>query len=202
MKYIEKYLETVIKVKPLGKLTTKEDELNGMSGEMVYIDGKCSDIFISYADYANWLERQGKQKPVEWNKEDEKYIFNIAYFLEHPTLLGECNKHIAIEMINWIKSIKNRMQPQEWSKEDEVNLNEAPEMIWITPNFQRRWFTKEIDDESTEYVRKDAFIKKVINFLNYKLDEVVAIRVPGTIRPHHVAKQELIEDLNKYMKGE
>ena len=52
-----------------------------------------------------------------------------------------------------------------------------------------------------EYVPFDAFIYRVINFLNYKLDDVVATRVPGTIIPHHVAKQELIEDLKKYMKG-
>lgn len=74
---------------------------------------------VSVKDILSWLEKQGEQKTVEWGKEDENYIYNIAYFLEHPTMLGECNKHIAIEMINWIKSIKNRMQPQEWSKEDE-----------------------------------------------------------------------------------
>lgn len=62
MKYIKEYLETVVKIKPLGELTTKEDELNGLSGEMVYIDGKCSDIFISHADYANWLESKYEQK--------------------------------------------------------------------------------------------------------------------------------------------
>ena len=62
MKYINEYLKDVTKIKPLGELTTKDDELNGMSGEMVYIDGKCSDIFISHADYANWLEKQSEQK--------------------------------------------------------------------------------------------------------------------------------------------
>ena len=52
----------------------------------------------------------------------------------------------------------------------------------------------------TTYVREDVFIEKVINFLNYKLDNVVAIRVSGTIIPHRVAKQELIEDLKKYVE--
>jgi hypothetical protein len=56
MKYVEQYLQDVVKIKPLGKITTKEDELHGFSGEMVYIDGHCSDIFIAYADYANYLE--------------------------------------------------------------------------------------------------------------------------------------------------
>ena len=56
--------------------------------------------------------------------------------------------------------------------------------------------------EAVEYTRTDAVVNKVVNFLNYKLDDVVAIRVPGTIIPHHVAKQELIEDFKDYMKGE
>jgi len=64
MKYIEEYLKDVIKVEPLGELTTKDDELNGMSGEMVYINGKCSNIFISHADYVNWLEKQGENKSI------------------------------------------------------------------------------------------------------------------------------------------
>jgi hypothetical protein len=53
-----------------------------------------------------------------------------------------------------------------------------------------------------EYVRTDSFIENVINFLNYKLDDVVSTRVPGTIIPHHIAKQELIEDFREYMEGE
>lgn len=65
MKYVEEYLETVVKVKPLGELTTREDILNDMSGEMVYIDGKCSDIFISHADYANWLEKQQVDEAIK-----------------------------------------------------------------------------------------------------------------------------------------
>ncbi len=56
MKYIEKYLEEVIKIKPLGNVATKEADEYDLSGEMLYIDGKCTDIFISHADYANWLE--------------------------------------------------------------------------------------------------------------------------------------------------
>lgn len=63
-------------------------------------------------------------------------------------------------------------------------------------------FTKKSRDEDIEYIRTDAFIENVINFLNYKLDDVVATRVPGTIIPHHIAKQELIEDFREYMEGE
>ena len=58
MKYIEKYLEEVVKVKPLGKVSTKEWTKEGLSGEMVYIDGTCSGTFITHVDYANWLEKK------------------------------------------------------------------------------------------------------------------------------------------------
>lgn len=82
MKYIEKYLKDIIKVKPLGTLTTKEDELDGISGEMVYIGGKCSNIFISRIDYANWLE---KQVPID----------------EEKVLIG-ARKDIALSIMNFL----------------------------------------------------------------------------------------------------
>ena len=50
-----------------------------------------------------------------------------------------------------------------------------------------------IDKDIVEYIRK------TINFLNYKLDDVVAIRVPGTIIPYRVAKSEFIEDFKKFI---
>ena len=82
-----------------------------------------------------------------------------------------------------------------------MKANEAPEKIWI-----HELSAKELDvplkEYHIEYTRTDAFIEKVVNFLNYKLDDIVAIRVPGTIIPHRVTKQELIEDFRKYMEGD
>lgn len=85
-----------------------------------------------------------------------------------------------------------------------MKANEVPEKIYLTTNENStHYYTEGIpfEREYSEYTRTDVFIKKVINFLNYKLDDVVAIRVPGTMIPLHVAKQELIEDLEKYMEG-
>ena len=85
--------------------------------------------------------------------------------------------------------------------------NEAPEKIYICPSdragidYDEEW-SEYPCSISIEYTCTDALIEKVINFLNYKLDDIVAIRVPGTIIPHHIVKQELIEDLKKHMKGE
>lgn len=88
-----------------------------------------------------------------------------------------------------------------------MKANEAPEKIFLFENPidgepDYRWLSKRSSEDDIEYTRTDAFIKNVINFLNYKLDDVVATRVSSTIIPHHVTKQELIEDLKKYMKGE
>ncbi len=73
---------------------------------------------------------------------------------------------------------------------------EAPEKIYI--NGFSAFATVPVK-EGVEYTRTDAFIEKTINFLNYKLDDVVATRVSDTIIPHHVTKQELIEDFRNYM---
>lgn len=83
---------------------------------------------------------------------------------------------------------------------------EAPKKIYVDTEDRLSdsilyGFTEKRKNDDIEYVRKDAFIEKVINFINYKLDDVVATRVPGKIIPHHVAKQELIEDSEKHMKG-
>ena len=97
-----------------------------------------------------------------------------------------------------------------------MKINEAPEKIYLIRNFPsstslnttndyhgkylHEWYKSREKDVDVEYVRKDAFIERVVNFLNYKLDDVVAARLPGTIIPHHIAKQELIEDFRKSMK--
>lgn len=94
---------------------------------------------------------------------------------------------------------------------------DAPEKIYLIRNFSSptalnttndnhekflsEWYKSKEKDVDVEYICTDFFINKVINFLNYKLDDVVATRVSGTIIPHHVGKQELIEDFVKFMKG-
>ena len=78
----------------------------------------------------------------------------------------------------------------------------APEKIYMPTELLSEEWTRHIEGQDIEYTRTDAFIEKAANFLNYKLEDVVATRVPGTIIPHHVAKQEIIEDFKNYMKGE
>ena len=64
---------------------------------------------------------------------------------------------------------------------------EAPDKIWINPLIDLPKLSGVIDKDSIQYVRKDALIKKAIewlqdNFLSFNDDDV--------------------EDFKKYMKGE
>lgn len=50
-------------------------------------------------------------------------------------------------------------------------MKNLPEKIYATPNFDRRWQTKAIDDESVEYIRKDAFIERAEEFIYIALND-------------------------------
>ncbi len=57
------------------------------------------------------------------------------------------------------------------------------------------------NDDDIEYIHKDAFIEKAENFLNYKLGDVVNVRVPGTLIPEITTRQDFIECFKKYMEN-
>lgn len=83
---------------------------------------------------------------------------------------------------------------------------EAPEKIYIHPDiggreFLRPWLQRPANNESVEYIRKDAFLKKAANYLNYRLYNRVEIKTAGKIIPSLCAKGEFIEDFIKYMEG-
>lgn len=56
MKYIEEYLREQLLVQPLGTVTVCPDKYDEMQGNYVYINNKCTDIFVAYADYSKWIE--------------------------------------------------------------------------------------------------------------------------------------------------
>ena len=93
-----------------------------------------------------------------------------------------------------------------------MKANEVPEKIYITPHFERRWFTKEIDDESTEYISTDAFIEKACKFISDRVDipfnvecsngEPLADSYIKYALTRLEAVNKTIDDFRKYMKGE
>lgn len=56
MKYIIQYLEEIMRIKPLGKVTTIDDNKYDLSGVSIKIDEKEVGIFVAHVDYAMWLE--------------------------------------------------------------------------------------------------------------------------------------------------
>lgn len=78
---------------------------------------------------------------------------------------------------------------------------EAPEKIYI-PTILAANTVRYKAEGSIEYIRKDAFIENVANYLNYTLYDRVEIKNPGKIIPSLCAKGEFIEDFKNYMKGE
>ena len=79
---------------------------------------------------------------------------------------------------------------------------EAPEKIYIHPDiggreFLRPWLHRPANDESVEYVRKDAFIEKACEGIEHLLSGYI-------IRNFHFGDSyemdTLIEDFKNYMK--
>lgn len=58
MKYINEYLEKVLKIKPLGKVTFDECSKGEEVGYEIVIDGHSTGIEVWWADYATWLEKK------------------------------------------------------------------------------------------------------------------------------------------------
>jgi len=79
-------------------------------------------------------------------------------------------------------------------------MKNLPEKIYATPNFDRRWQTKAIDDESKEYVRKDVFIEKALKFLDeYFFFNNRRYSIESEVFD---SKKEMIENFKNYIEGE
>lgn len=71
-------------------------------------------------------------------------------------------------------------------------MKNLPDKIYVIPNFDRRWQTKAIDDESIEYINKDTFIEKACDWLRKYVNPIA-----GT----YLFEEDIVKFKN-YMKGE
>lgn len=60
MKYIEKYMAEVLKIKALGKVTLSPCSHGEETGNSIVIDGKDTGIDVWWIDYATWLEEKAR----------------------------------------------------------------------------------------------------------------------------------------------
>jgi hypothetical protein len=73
----------------------------------------------SELEIASWIAWLEKQKPDEWSEEDERIINSIIHDIrtsQHYDThsIGEYDKKVF-----WLKSLKDRVQPQNWKPSDE-----------------------------------------------------------------------------------
>lgn len=74
----------------------------------------------------------------------------------------------------------------------------TPEIIWIDPASDLQKLSGHIDNDSIEYIKKDAFIEKACEFLKSYRQEIY----DGEGYIAGIVNDETIEDFKKYMKGE
>lgn len=100
----------------------KENDDTRVKNKLIeFFKGYCPDKEwwgnITQGNILAWLEEHDEQK--SWSKEDEMQL-DAAIHLVSST--GH------IETMNWLKALKDKVQPQlqqGWSEEDELNLSEA-----------------------------------------------------------------------------
>lgn len=120
---------------PYGKNETAEKLI--ALAECLEMDGDCLFNGLSGNDYGKLLRVLAielTQPKQEWSDEDEIKIEKILKWLRLS--LGYNDEHLQSEvneMIDWLKFIKERVQPQpkqEWSKEDSERLLRIHQFIW------------------------------------------------------------------------
>ena len=81
-----------------------------------YREGK-QEILDKYAE----LEKQTEQKSTEWSEEDETKLKSACILLKNTSLKG--NEGIVESTIDWLKSLKDRVQPQNRRKPSEAQIS-------------------------------------------------------------------------------
>ena len=101
----------------------KESEDERIRKYLLKLADRCPEDSIDFMgevkkeDVVAWLEKQGEQNPA-WSEDDELYLedaIHAAKELYYANCGGD-------ELVDWLKSLKDRVQPQpqnEWSEEDE-----------------------------------------------------------------------------------
>ena len=122
-----------------------------------------------------------EQKPAAWSEEDEVKINRIVACLEN---LNVADNDILLKDVDWLKSLKDRVQPQpnqEWSEEDEkiakTIINEFEQSSeWYCANGLTKedciaWVNKQMH---TKWSEED---KKKVNNLYVLLDQMVSFNM-------------------------
>ena len=161
------------------------------------------------------------QKPSEWSEEDERMIRKIIYDLDY--LKKECcddhyegsrdrNPYHYSELINWLKSLKDRVQPQprqEWSEEDEKyiasiikmvehcsfssisGITKAAAVAWLkSPRPQKQWKSANWSEEEQQIIEDAACcILDCVNTAETKKEEERLEKLADKLQDLRLQKQ-------------
>lgn len=123
----DKFAQGVLKCAAINLITWID--YNASEGNMCLSNMECEDIedaLVSgnwdkiYAYIKKKLEKQGEQKPVGWNEEDEKYINDILAILS-----GGRGYRSNRQIEDWLKSLK----PQPHWKPTQKQMDELEKLI-------------------------------------------------------------------------
>lgn len=138
-----------------------------------------------------------EQKPA-WSEEDETITNHLIALLQNSTTHNAALRTVNEEIENWLKSLKERVQPQpkqEWSEEDEENLYHINALI---------------KDSSLEVYRQEHLSSWLASFKQKKhwkpSDEQMSaiqesIGIVGELTPRGELLKELLEQLKKLREG-
>jgi hypothetical protein len=121
----------------------------------VYGEDSYTPEGIKVKDIIAWLEKQSKQKPAEWSREDECAINVLRNIIKKSEIIDSIiyTDSVKEKLYAWLKSLKDRVQPKvEWSEEDErmyqsiiddtvqENQLDIKQIDWLKSlRFQKKW---------------------------------------------------------------
>lgn len=107
------------------KESKDEKMINFISQELVCLratDEKGSDRYNELTKAIAWLEKQNEQKP-SWSEEDIDMIQDAIHWIQEFQQSDKCkdenDMQNSVTCENWLKSLKDKMQPNHWEPRKE-----------------------------------------------------------------------------------
>ena len=171
-----------------------------------FIDTKTIDSDERRNKWFSYLGKQGEQKFFDyenanipqkdstWSEEDKHWMQKVIDFMNHPDLI-KATPTLAKDTINWLKSLKDRVQPQskqEWSEEDEGNFQGIIDVIKENKHHA-------IDYEHITYYKLLSWFKSLKDRYTWKPSEE-QMHILSIYAHVHDGLSSLYQDLKK-LKG-
>lgn len=125
------------------------------------VQGGYSKFYVqSLADRIESLIPGNTCKATGWSEEDEKQARQIERIVHYDG----CSKKLQKQISDWLKSIKNRIQPkQEWSEEDEAMFQGVieTEQYMLDVVYGRKIFAVGNEDLKEECTKELAWLKSL-----------------------------------------